>query len=148
MKLTLTPAQIATVRFALEQYADKYESRAEVYSEDSFWTDEVATARALETLFKTALDVEIESPQAKPEPAPEPELIVANAEAEVQPEAPVRIQPQPALLNAIDRCESSNAARDVLRNAKPAARREVAKFFGIPTNDLLEVITRRFQRAA
>lgn len=73
-----------------------------------------------------------------------PGALIKRTSERLTAATPPQRQPlAPALLNAIDECTTSNAARDVLRNAQPADRRAVAKFLNIPANDLLDVITHR-----
>jgi hypothetical protein len=138
MKLTL--AQITLIEHALSEHAALCQSRAYHASNKTFWEGEAQESARLYGLFMDALNVEVESVQLEPS--------ADNATPAISPEAaePNTVRPvaTPPLLNAIDQCGDSQAARDLLRNARPADRRAVAKFLNIPANDLLDVITRRF----
>lgn len=150
--MKLTQDQIITLKAALRDYEDKATSRAEVYTDSTYWSDNAETARTLQAILEDALSVEVESVHVDaPAAAAAPELIAKHGKADVpetlvalegrklRPKAPLA----PALLNAIDNCADGQSARDVLRNAEPSERRAVAKFLGIPLNDLHDVITHR-----
>ena len=145
--MKLTQAQIITLRAAVECYEEKAQNRAEIFTGGTFWQEEAESAAALSDLFKDALKVEVESVQLEPAKDACGD-IGCDGQCEVTvAEIPQRQPIAPALLNAIDECADSKAARDVLRNAEPAERRAVAKHLGIPVNDLLDVITRRLRPA-
>lgn len=140
--MKLTQSQIITLRAAVECYEEKAQGRAEIFTGGAYWKEEAETARALQSLLSGAHNVEIEGTQFEPAKDACGD-IGCDGQCNVAVAAEVRQPSAPALLNAIDLCADSKAARDVLRNAQPAERRAVAKFLNIPPNDLLDVITRR-----